>query len=173
MAATMSEPRHFTCVLEADTDEGWHAYIPTVPGCRTWGCSIVAARRYIREALATCVDVLGENAARIARDAILDEKVALKGNAKAVLEGYLRARGRAAHYQDLAQSAAVKAAKKLTADAHLSLRDAGELLGLSHERVSQVITMSESRTKTPGSVTTATKVQMRKAKQPNLARGAV
>lgn len=75
----MSEHRRFEVVLEPDESGGWHAYIPKVRGCRTWGRSLGAARRYIREALATCVDVLGDDAERIARAAVLAETVKLRG----------------------------------------------------------------------------------------------
>ena len=116
-----------------------------VRGCRTWGRSIAAARRYIREALATFVDVFGEEAERIARDAELVEKVVLEGDAKKSLAVYYKARVRAAEVHKVEQACAAVAATVLTK--HLSLRDAGELLGLSHERVSQVIAPRRGKAK--------------------------
>ena len=133
----MTVGRRFQVVFEPD-DGGWHAYVPSVRGCRTWGRSLVAARKYVREALATCVDVLGENAERIARAAVLEEKIRLDSDTKKAVVEYFAVRDRAVKLQDLAQVRVREAAKKLTK--HLSLRDAGELLGLSHERVSQVMT---------------------------------
>jgi predicted RNase H-like HicB family nuclease len=135
----MSEPRRFQVVFEPDEGGAWHAYIPAVAGCRTWGRSLGAARRYIRDALSTCVDVLGEDADRIARDAVLEEQIVLEGNAQKVLDDYLHVRRKADELQELAQACAVDAAKTLTTKVHLSLRDTGELLGLSHERVNQVV----------------------------------
>jgi predicted RNase H-like HicB family nuclease len=135
----MSEQRRFEVVLEPDESGGWHAYIPKVRGCRTWGRSLGAARRYIREALATCVDVLGDDAERIARAAVLAETVKLRGEAKKALDEYLKTRRRASELSDIAQRLASDAAEKLTRQGHLSLRDAGDLLGLSHERVNQVM----------------------------------
>jgi len=173
----MSAQKSFVYVLEPDTDGGWHAFIPAVRGCRTWGRSIAAARRYIREALATCVDVLGENAEQIARDAVLREKLVLDGEARRSLEKYYTDRDRAAELQRLAQASVSAAARVLTK--HLSLRDAGELLGLSHERVSQVIAKKTAaqRSKAAGAFVVAgmgsSKIRMgNKPKQSRRTKGA-
>jgi predicted RNase H-like HicB family nuclease len=139
----------YRVVFEPDEGGGWHAYIPKVRGCRTWGRSLQAARRYIREALATCVDVLGDDAERIAREAQLEEAVKLRGAAKKALTEYRDARKRAAQLADLAQLRAGRAAAQLTRRAHLSLRDAGELLGVSHERVHQMVAEEDSRRAAP------------------------
>src|SRR5215471_4178350 len=130
MVEKMSEPRRFEVMLEPDEGGAWHAYIPAVRGCRTWGRSLGAARRYIREALASCVDVLGEDAERIAREAVLKEKVLLEKHAQKDLDEYFAARDKAVELERIVQSRAADAAKTLTTKVHLSLRDAGELLGL-------------------------------------------
>jgi regulator of protease activity HflC (stomatin/prohibitin superfamily) len=109
-----------------------------VPGCRTWGRSLGAARRHIREALATCVDVFGKDADRIAATADLIEDVQLPAAAKRLLQRAVAARRDAEDQAVKAQAEAIKAAKALTAKLGLSLRDAGELLGLSHERIKQL-----------------------------------
>lgn len=129
----------YEVIFEPDEGGGWHAHIPKVRGCRTWGRSLEAARRYIREALATCVDVFGEKADRVARDAKLLERVKLSGRAEKALAEYQRTRKRAEQLNELSLRLAGNAAVELTRREHLSLRDAGELLGLSHERVNQVI----------------------------------
>ncbi len=72
MGSANANARTFRVVYERDGD-GWHVYIPEVKGCRTWGRSREAARRNIREALATCVDVF-PNAGEIAASAeLVDE----------------------------------------------------------------------------------------------------
>jgi predicted RNase H-like HicB family nuclease len=140
MVEAMSEQRRFEVVYESDEGGAWNASIPSVRGCLTWGRSLGAARRYIREALSTC----------------LEEKIVLKGAARGALEEYFNARRKAAEFQDLAQARAVDAAKVLTKVGHLSLRDAGELLDLSHERVSQVLSKKLESTLRASTSTKAT-----------------
>ncbi len=135
---TKSKARTFTVVFEPD-DGGWHAWIPSVQGCRTWGRSLTAARRGIREALATCVDVLGDDADRIAASAVFTEEFKLPAAARRELDRRAKALQRARDAEDVAREATRRAAKLLEKKG-LSLRDAGAILGLSHERVKQVMT---------------------------------
>lgn len=129
--------RKFEVVFEPD-DGGWHVSIPSVSGCRTWGRSLAAARRNIREALGLCVDVLGENAERVAEAAVFVEDIRLPAPAKRDLERALAKRKDADAVVADAQAQAGRVAKMLTDGLGLSLRDAGDLLGLSHERVKQL-----------------------------------
>jgi predicted RNase H-like HicB family nuclease len=126
----------FKVVYEPD-GSGWHARIPAVAGCLTWGRSLSEARRNIREALATCADLFDDPDA-IARAADFEEDVRLPGPARKKLTEYTKARRRAETEQRRAQDAAEHAARALVKQAGVSLRDAGELLGLSRERVRQL-----------------------------------
>jgi predicted RNase H-like HicB family nuclease len=132
MAARLS----FKVNFEPDGD-GWHASIPRVPGCLTWGRSLSEARRNLREALATCVDVF-KDADRIARDAEFIENMQLPAAAKRALGRYSKARARLSEQVVQTQAAAREATLRLLGEAGVSLRDAGELLGLSRERVRQL-----------------------------------
>jgi predicted RNase H-like HicB family nuclease len=123
----------FNVVFEPD-DGGWHVSIPSVRGCRTWGRSLEAGRRYIREALAACVDVLGEDAASIAKEAELVERFKLPPRVKEKIGEYRKSKRTAERVEKLMESTARGAARELAA-LQFSLRDAGELLGLSHEQV--------------------------------------
>lgn len=131
--------RRFSVTFEPD-EGGWHVSIPSVRGCGTWGRSLDAARRYIREALATCVDVLGPDAERIAREADLVERFKLSPAVRETLASYRRSQKTAVRVESALQAAARRAAATLTQGASpISLRDAGALLGLSHERVHQLV----------------------------------
>ncbi len=123
----------FKVVYEPDGG-GWHAHIPSVPGCLTWGRSLSEARRNILEALSTCEDVF-EDADRVARNAELTGEVRLPAGARKALTDYAKARQRLTTEQERMRDAARGAAVALTQSAGVSLRDAGELLGLSRERV--------------------------------------
>jgi predicted RNase H-like HicB family nuclease len=135
----------FTVVYEPD-EGGWLAQVPEVQGCLTWGRTLEAARRNIREALSTCSDVFDEPD-KVARDAELVDDVRLPRDAKKALEAARTARAKATDAATSAKDATEHAAKALVRDVGLSLRDAGELLGLSHERVKQTLAAAEPKRK--------------------------
>jgi hypothetical protein len=101
----------------------------------TWGRSLAKVKQYAVEALALHLDVPeAEVAGRInfARPQLpgsVIEALDQAETAKADADG---AAARAAE----ARSAAARA---LVRDAHLSMRDAAEVLGLSHQRVQQLL----------------------------------
>jgi len=121
---------------ELDESGTWVATIPKLPGCVTQGRSIAQARRRIREALAAYT---GDDRAARAAELVDDIDVRALGSQNAELVGKL-ARERAdleARKRSVTRSTA-HAARKL-AKAGLSVRDVGELLGLSHQRVQQLL----------------------------------
>jgi predicted RNase H-like HicB family nuclease len=129
--------RELKVVFEPDED-GWLATIPEVQGCLTWGKTIPTARANIREALAAC-DETYKDAAAVERAVILVDSFKLPPRATKLLEETRAARVvLEAHQKKLAATTAA-AARALTKDAGISLRDAGELLELSQERVRQVV----------------------------------
>jgi predicted RNase H-like HicB family nuclease len=107
--------RRYQVVL---TPEGtdWNVTVPAVKGCHTWGRSLSEARRRVREALACALIELPEaEADRVAREAELVERIQLPVRTKKALYACRAKRER------------------------LTLRDAGELLGLSQERVRKLL----------------------------------
>jgi DNA-directed RNA polymerase specialized sigma24 family protein len=62
-----------------------------------------------------------------------------------VASGYKRARARAADAEAQAQALATAAAFELIDGGQLSMRDAAELLGLSHQRVQQLVSKPRRR----------------------------
>ena len=123
--------RTYTVRYERDAESGWWiAEVPEVQGCRTQGRTINEARRRIREALDLYVDD--------AATAKLKDDVHLPPAARRALKRLHAAKSKADLAQQDAAATAEETARVLTRDVGLSVRDAGELLGLSHQRVHQL-----------------------------------
>ncbi len=50
----------FTVVIEPDEDV-FHAYVPSLPGCHTFGETVDEARRHIAEAIALHIEAMRED----------------------------------------------------------------------------------------------------------------
>ncbi len=122
----------YTVKYERDEAGWWIAEILEVQGCHTQGRTVSQARERIREALALFVEDKEAAAAKLVDDVRLPTPV------RRVLSRAKAARERAERAQAESSSAAAAAVKALTKDAGLSMRDAGELVGLSHQRVHQL-----------------------------------
>lgn len=127
-AATEHDMAKYTATYTHDDDGWWTVRIKEVQGVHSQGRSISQARKRVREALALFVD--DADPAQIADDIKLPpvaRKLVMK------LEVVTRDAERA-----LARMATAKeqAARKLIAT--MSVRDAGAVLGLSHQRVQQL-----------------------------------
>lgn len=129
----MSVTKTYVAVYERDdTDDAWNVHIKGLDGCQTYGRSLRQAQQRIREALAVWLD---------AEPAILTIRDQLPEQLTAVTAQVSRARSAAERAGAKAQQQTVQAAKALT-ELGLSRRDAGELLGLSHQRVQQLLEAS-------------------------------
>ena len=122
--------RTYTVTYERDEAGWWVASVGEMRGCRTQGRTIAQARRRIREALGLFVDT--------PHRATFVECVKLAAEARRALERLRAARRRAAREQRRAQTSTEAAVRLLTRKLRLSVRDTGELLGLSHQRVHQL-----------------------------------
>lgn len=129
----MAEVRsaRYRVIFERDESGAWIARVPSIRGCHSHGRTLEQARRRIREALALWVDD--------AEAAELDEELRLPTKARVAIERSRRARDEADESAAGARTATTEAARTLVEDVHLGLRDAGELLGLSHQRVQQLV----------------------------------
>jgi predicted RNase H-like HicB family nuclease len=127
----------YRVVLEPDEDGNWIVTVPAVPGCHSYGRTIEQARRRIREALSLWVDDAGS--------AELREDLRLPQPARAAVRQSRDARARAERNRIEAQEMTAQAARRLAEDLRLGLRDAGELLGLSHQRVQQLLRDGDKR----------------------------
>jgi len=115
-------------------DGCWIVRVPSVYGCHSNGRMIEEARRRIREALGLFVDDADE--------AEFDEDIRLPPAVKRLVDAQLKARKRAEDEQAKAMSLANDVAPILVREVGLSRRDAGALLGLSHQRVQQMVEAS-------------------------------
>ena len=124
-------PVSYRVVLERDESGAWIARVPRVRGCHAYGRTLEQARQRIREALGLWVED--------ADLAELVEDVRLPTVARDAIRRSRRARRAAEEKRADAQAATAEAAQALVEDLRLSVRDAGELLGLSHQRVQQLV----------------------------------
>lgn len=124
--------RRSTYRVQIDRDEtgAWIARIPSVPGCHTYGRTLDAAKRRIREVLALWVND--------ADNAELEFRVRIPAVARDAITPYRVAKRRADAASQEEQDALRRAANRMM-DAGLSLRDTGALLGLSHQRIAQIL----------------------------------
>jgi len=129
----MTTTKTYAAVYERDlTDDAWNVRIKGIPGCQTYGRSIRQAQQRIREALALWLDQ------ELVLPVIRDQFPAALTS---VADEVVRARNAAERANAKAHQQTVDAIRALT-DQGLSRRDAAELLGLSHQRVQQLLVAS-------------------------------
>jgi predicted RNase H-like HicB family nuclease len=121
----------YKVVLERDERGAWLARVPSVRGCHTYGRTLDQARRRIREALELWVDD--------AANAELEEEIHLPQPARAAIRRTRAARARVERDREEANAETLATARVLVEDLALGLRDAAELLGISHQRVQQLV----------------------------------
>jgi predicted RNase H-like HicB family nuclease len=117
--------------IERDESGAWIARALDVPGCHTYGRTLRQVKGRIREALGLWVDD--------ARSAELLVHVRLPAPVRNELRGALAVRRSAIHAQERAQERLRSAVVEMTGTFGLSLRDAADLIGLSHQRVQQLV----------------------------------
>lgn len=121
----------YTVRLERDETGHWIATVPSIPGCHSYGRSLDEARRRIREALALFV--------RDAKRATLEDDIRLTSEVARLRRNALAARRQADRQSARAAAATREAARALTRDLRIGVRDAGRLLGVSHQRIHQLL----------------------------------
>lgn len=121
----------YRIVYQPDEEGNWLVRAPDIRGCHTYGRSLSEARTHIREALQLFVDDLA--------DAELDEVRRLPRAARSAVDACVRARRLAVDAGDDAIRVTAAAARVLSDEFGLSTRDIGILLGVSHQRVSQLL----------------------------------
>jgi len=128
--AAMSPRKTYVAVYSRDAeDDAWNVRIEGLQGCQTYGRSLHQARARIREALAAWLDREPEELT------ICDQ---LPPALRTAAESVARARKDAELAGTKAQQETKQAVRRLAA-LGVSRRDAAELLGLSHQRVQQLL----------------------------------
>jgi len=130
--------KRFTVSFDRDGSGWWVARVKEAPAAVTQGRTLAEARRRIREAL---VLALGSSSA--ARRVAPVEDVRMPGTALRALREVATSRTRLVQERDRLSAAIDAAISTLLDGMHLSVRDAGELLGLSHQRVQQLRAASQ------------------------------
>lgn len=125
----------FAVKYERDEDGWWVASVPEIEGCHTQGRSIAQARERIREAIMVSSDVV---------DFEIEDHVRLPKATERLVEK-LRALRAKLERDEKETAAALKAA--VAALDGLSVRDRGEVLGLSHQRINQIMSAQRPRAK--------------------------
>lgn len=120
----------YTIALHRDESGSWIATVPKVPGCHSYGRSIQQAMRRIREALELFVDD--------AADAELTEKIELPARVQKLRKTLIVERQRAEFHQRRAATSAKSVVRLLKREYRFSARDVGQIIGISHQRVSQL-----------------------------------
>jgi len=123
--------KKYTIRYDRDADGWWVATVKGIPGCHTQGRTIEQSRTRIREALELFVDD--------ALSAELIDEINLPAKAKALIKSVRDTRSRMEIESTKLQQATSKAARVLTQDIGVSMRDAGAILGLSHQRIHQLV----------------------------------
>lgn len=123
--------KNYEVRYERDETGWWVASVPEIPGCHTQGRTIEQARRRIRKALGLFVSD--------AEKAIFLDDIRLPAGVRRIINRHQLSRQRFEEHRAQCQLSTLEAVRVLTRELRLSLRDAGELLGLSHQRIQQLV----------------------------------
>jgi predicted RNase H-like HicB family nuclease len=130
----VEEMNFYKVRYQRDRESGWWvAQVKEVPATITQGRTIAEARRRIREALALALD---DDTAATKAELINDVK--LPPDARRALARARADRKRLEIETRRTRATTAAAVQKLIKSVGLRVRDAGELLGISHQRVQQI-----------------------------------
>ena len=126
----MTRTKHYVAVYERDPEsDAWLVSIKGIPGCHTYGRTLRQAEIRIREALALWLDREPET---------LEITPQWPADVAMLATEVSKARRAASKSAQTAGSTTAQAAKKLDRMG-LSRRDTADVLGISHQRVQQLL----------------------------------
>lgn len=123
--------KKYNVSYERDDTGWWVATVRELSGCHTQGRTIDQARSRIREAMGLFIQK-----PRI--ENIVDH-IVLPGKFQSTINHLNEARKQAKIASDKLQQSSATAAVVLTQNLGVSMRDAAELLGISHQRIHQLV----------------------------------
>ena len=141
MAEGLKDRDTFLVVFEKDDNNRWFVRCPDLPGAHSHGRTLASARANIREAIALVLDLDDDS------DFDLSEVVRLPDpNLQRLVDRARELRDSAAEAEEESRLATIEAVVESTgSSASLSLRDLADLLGLSHQRVQQLMSGASQR----------------------------
>ncbi len=122
----------YTAVYQRDAHGMWLVELLEEPRVHTYGRTLAKARENIRDATALWFETEPDSLTLV-------DDVRLPPKARTSAARAHQARLRATAAQEAAATATKAAAVALVRDGQLSVRDAAEILGLSHQRVQQLM----------------------------------
>jgi predicted RNase H-like HicB family nuclease len=138
MTGTNSRKAKYHASFELEESGTWIASIDEIPQVHTYGRTLGKAREYVADALALWLNASVDNVKSLieCRPAVLPSTV------QNAVDVAASARTLAESANSAAATLLSNAALALTNDAQLSMRDAAELLGISYQRVHQLVSPS-------------------------------
>jgi predicted RNase H-like HicB family nuclease len=137
---TETESATYHARLQLDSSGQWLAELEEIPQVHTFGRTLGKAREYLVDALALWLDVHAD----CVKDRITFRIPALPEETRDAVQEALAAREISEAIGKLSAEALSGASVALVEDAHLSMRDAADILGISHQRVQQLVAASRS-----------------------------
>jgi predicted RNase H-like HicB family nuclease len=140
MTNTQLTNTRYCATFELDVSGNWIAQVTEIPQVHTFGRTLGKAREYLVDALALWLNVPIDSI----RDSIDFQPVTLPAEVRNVVYEANAARAIADAANGAVSGFMSSAAVALTENARLSLRDAAELLGVSHQRVQQLVVQGKA-----------------------------
>jgi predicted RNase H-like HicB family nuclease len=145
MTSTQLTNTRYHGTFELDDSGDWIAQVTEIPQVHTFGRTLGKAREYLVDALALWLNVPIDTV----KDSIDFQPVTLPADVQNIVYEANSARAMAEAANGTLSGFMSAAALALTEDARLSLRDAAELLGVSHQRVQQLVTQGKAENAPP------------------------
>lgn len=125
--------KNYVALYEREPDgSAWNVSFPDAPGTFTWGRTLAQAKNRAVEAMAYHLGIAPA-------DVTIEDDVRVDAAVDTEIHAAVAARRDLAEHVAAVQAATAAAAVTLVRKCGLSQRDAGVILGLSHQRIDQLV----------------------------------